>query len=170
MELPGIEAVQEEAVAPRAAPVGGSCDLACSRVVIGHRNASKNHPTFISDYDKALTKEQGRVRWHRSLASDLALKFYPVLSSFRLLGLPGWAVVAPEAGAERRSAAPDPGAGGRSRRTRTEFSIRAASVVVYRCTTAHQNTHLSMLLKRRDFADWGAIPRGVLGSVVLVRR
>src|SRR6202045_647271 len=26
-------------------------------------------------------------------------------------------------------------------------------------TTAHQNTHLSMLLKSRDFADWDAIPR-----------
>ena len=37
-------------------------------------------------------------------------------------------------------------------------------------TTAHQNTHLSMLLKRRDFADWDAIPRGILGSVALVRR
>jgi hypothetical protein len=37
-------------------------------------------------------------------------------------------------------------------------------------TTAHQNTHLSMLLKRRDFADWGAIPWGILGSVALVRR
>ena len=37
------------------------------------------------------------------------------------------------------------------------------------CTTAHQNTYLSMLLKRRDFADWDVIPRGILGSVVLVR-
>ena len=37
-------------------------------------------------------------------------------------------------------------------------------------TTAHRNTHLSMLLKRRDFADWDAIPRGVLSSVALVRR
>ncbi len=37
-------------------------------------------------------------------------------------------------------------------------------------TTAHQNTHLSMLLKRRDFADWDAIPWGFLGSVALVRR
>jgi transposase InsO family protein len=37
-------------------------------------------------------------------------------------------------------------------------------------TTAHQNTHLSMLLKRRDFADWDAIPWGILGSVALVRR
>src|ERR1700756_4086732 len=36
-------------------------------------------------------------------------------------------------------------------------------------TTAHQNTHLSMLLKRRDFADWDAIPRGISGSVGLVR-
>src|SRR5205085_503668 len=34
-------------------------------------------------------------------------------------------------------------------------------------TTAHQNTHLSMLLKRRDFADWDAIPWGILGSVAL---
>jgi hypothetical protein len=37
-------------------------------------------------------------------------------------------------------------------------------------TTAHQNTHLSMLLKRRDFADWDAIPWGILGFVALVRR
>ena len=37
-------------------------------------------------------------------------------------------------------------------------------------TTAHQNTHLSMLLKRRDFADWDAIPWGILGSVALARR
>ncbi|WFU14540.1 DDE-type integrase/transposase/recombinase [Bradyrhizobium sp. CB3481] len=37
-------------------------------------------------------------------------------------------------------------------------------------TTAHQNTHLSMLLKRRDFADWDAILWGILGSVALVRR
>lgn len=37
-------------------------------------------------------------------------------------------------------------------------------------TTAHQNTHSSMLLKRRDFADWDAIPWGILGSVALVRR
>src|SRR2546429_503230 len=35
-------------------------------------------------------------------------------------------------------------------------------------TTAHQNTHLSMLLKKRDFADWDAIPWGILGSVALV--
>src|ERR1700722_10650855 len=39
-----------------------------------------------------------------------------------------------------------------------------------RCTTAHQNTHLSMLLKKRDFADRDAIPRGISGSVALVRR
>jgi hypothetical protein len=37
-------------------------------------------------------------------------------------------------------------------------------------TTAHQNTHLSMLLKKRDFADRDAIPRGISGSVALVRR
>jgi len=34
----------------------------------------------------------------------------------------------------------------------------------------HQNTHLSMLLKKRDFADRDAIPRGISGSVALVRR
>ena len=32
-------------------------------------------------------------------------------------------------------------------------------------TTAHQNTHLSMLLKKRGFADRDAIPWGILGSV-----
>src|SRR6266404_5526943 len=42
---------------------------------------------------------------------------------------------------------------------------------LYRPTTiAHQNTHFSMLLKRRDFADWDVIPWGILGSVALVRR
>jgi hypothetical protein len=34
------------------------------------------------------------------VAGDLAPKFYPVLSSLRLLGLPEWAVVATGAGAE----------------------------------------------------------------------
>jgi hypothetical protein len=37
-------------------------------------------------------------------------------------------------------------------------------------TIAHQNTHLSMLLKKRDFADRDAILRGISGSVALVRR
>ncbi len=46
--------------------------------------------------------------------------------------------------------------------------IRSAGIST--STTAHQNTHLSMLLKRRDFADWDAIPWGILGSVALVRR
>src|SRR3979409_1154930 len=44
----------------------------------------------------------------------------------------------------------------------------------WRCTscstTAHQNTHLSMLLTRRDFDDWDAIRGVILGSVALVRR
>ena len=31
-------------------------------------------------------------------------------------------------------------------------------------TTAHHNTHLSMRLKRRGFADRDAIPWGILGS------
>ena len=44
------------------------------------------------------------------------------------------------------------------------------SAVISTFTTAHQNTHLSMLLKRRDFADWDAIPWGILGSVALARR
>jgi len=47
--------------------------------------------------------------------------------------------------------------------TRGDCSLRRSS-------TAHQNTHLSMLLKRRDFADWDAIPSGILGSVARVRR
>ncbi|OSJ19101.1 hypothetical protein BST63_01255 [Bradyrhizobium canariense] len=37
-------------------------------------------------------------------------------------------------------------------------------------TTANQNTRLSMLLKRRDFADWDVIPCGIFGSVLLVRQ
>ena len=36
-------------------------------------------------------------------------------------------------------------------------------------TTAHHNTHLSMLLKRTGFADRDAIPWGVLGFVVRAR-
>ena len=35
-------------------------------------------------------------------------------------------------------------------------------------TIMHHNTHLSMLLKRRNFADRDAIPRGALGSVARV--
>src|SRR6478752_9242574 len=55
----------------------------------------------------------------------------------------------------------------------TTLSCSASGIFAICCdltrptTTAHQNTHLSMLLKRRDFADWGAVPRGVSGSVVL---
>src|SRR6202043_1849751 len=54
----------------------------------------------------------------------------------------------------------------------TKPSVRreARLVDISTFTTAHQNTHLSMLLKRRDFADWDAIPWGILGSVALVRR
>jgi transposase InsO family protein len=36
-------------------------------------------------------------------------------------------------------------------------------------TTAHHNTHLSMWLKRRGFADWDAIPWGILDSVARVQ-
>ena len=40
-----------------------------------------------------------------------------------------------------------------------------ASIGRYRpSTTAHQNTHLSMSLKKRGFAERDAIPRGILGS------
>src|SRR2546421_583335 len=43
----------------------------------------------------------------------------------------------------------------------------ASTASSQKSTTAHQNTHLSILLKRRDFADWDAIPRGILGCVAL---
>ena len=49
------------------------------------------------------------------------------------------------------------------------IGIRTAvlcGLVIY----AHQNTHLAMLLKRREFADRDGIPWGILGSVALVRR
>ena len=36
-------------------------------------------------------------------------------------------------------------------------------------TTAHHNTHLSMRLKRRGFADRDAIPWGILGSAARAR-
>ena len=36
-------------------------------------------------------------------------------------------------------------------------------------TTAHHNTHLSMPLKRTGFADWDAIPRGILDFGARVR-
>ena len=36
-------------------------------------------------------------------------------------------------------------------------------------TTAHHNTHLSMPLKRTGFADWDAIPRGILDFAARVR-
>ena len=36
-------------------------------------------------------------------------------------------------------------------------------------TTAHHNTHLSMSLKRRGFADRDAIPWGILGSAARAR-
>lgn len=53
----------------------------------------------------------------------------------------------------------------------TASARRAArSADISTSTTAHQNTHLSMLLKRKDFADWDSIPWGILGSVALVRR
>src|SRR4051794_30771351 len=48
------------------------------------------------------------------------------------------------------------------------LAVRSADIST--STTAHQNTHLSMLLKRKDFADWDSIPWGILGSVALVRR
>jgi hypothetical protein len=38
-----------------------------------------------------------------------------------------------------------------------------------RNTTAHHNTHLSMPLKRTGFADWDAIPRGILDLAARVR-
>ena len=50
----------------------------------------------------------------------------------------------------------------------TTSSMNCSSI--WSTTTAHQNTHLSMLLKRRDFADRDAIPWGILGFVALVRR
>ena len=50
----------------------------------------------------------------------------------------------------------------------SSFSVRhicaGSCDLTHAITTAHLNTHLSMLLKRRDFADWDAIPRGILGS------
>jgi hypothetical protein len=36
-------------------------------------------------------------------------------------------------------------------------------------STAHHNTHLSMWLKRRGFADWDVIPWGILDSVARVQ-
>jgi putative transposase len=52
-------------------------------------------------------------------------------------------------------------------------SLAQARVVLGRWRADYnrnRNTQLSMLLKRRDFTDWDAIPRGILGSVALVRR
>ncbi|MGY3412772.1 hypothetical protein IVA93_39235 (plasmid) [Bradyrhizobium sp. 155] len=52
--------------------------------------------------------------------------------------------------------------------TPVDSATRSADIST--STTAHQNTPLSMLLKRKDFADWDSIPWGILGSVALVRR
>src|SRR5260370_32405694 len=58
----------------------------------------------------------------------------------------------------------------------TTLSCSASGIFAICCdltrptTTAHQNTHLSMLLKSRDFADLDAISWGIVGSVALVRR
>ena len=46
-------------------------------------------------------------------------------------------------------------------------ALRSAATWTF--TTAHQNTHLAMRLKRRGFVGRDVIPRGISGSVVPVR-
>ena len=47
-------------------------------------------------------------------------------------------------------------------------ALRSANTSLF--TIPHHNTHLAMWLKRRGFVGRDAIPRGILGSVVPVRR
>jgi hypothetical protein len=68
--------------------------------------ASRNSGDFQRPYKK-LTEMARSVLYEartrilmRFTTSDLAPKFYPVLSSPRLLDLPGWTVAAAGAGAE----------------------------------------------------------------------
>src|SRR5499427_1240816 len=50
------------------------------------------------------------------------------------------------------------------RSTGRSRSCRPTSILGFSTTTSHHNTHLSIWLKRRGFADRDAIPWGILGS------
>jgi hypothetical protein len=54
----------------------------------------------VSSYEITSVERGNPISFPNDVADDLAPKFYPVLSSLRLLDLPDWAVGATGAGAE----------------------------------------------------------------------